>query len=179
MIERMVRAAQLDNTLYDEVEHDTALTSQALQIVVLVSALAALGSAIGSLLGGNAAGVIITVIIGILQALIGWAVWSFATYLVGTQLFGGSATYGELLRTIGYAYTPGILAVFSFIPVLGGLLTLIGGIWTLVTGVIAVRQALDFTTGKAIVTILVALIPVFFVVLILSLPLAALQTAAS
>ncbi len=66
-----------------------------------------------------------------------------------------SATYGELLRTIGFAHAPLILGFFIFVP--GGIGVLIyysAGIWALIAGVIAVRQALDFSTWRAIGTCL-------------------------
>ncbi len=170
MIDRMMRAARLDTDLYEEVEHDTGLTTQALQVVVLVSICTGIGAAIGG--RGNP---ILALILGVLSALLGWAVWSYATYLVGTRIFGGTATYGELLRTIGFAQSPGVLRIISFIPILGGLIALATAIWSIIAGVIAVRQALDFDTGKAIATIVVAFIPAVIVIAILSLPLAAIS----
>jgi len=38
---------------------------------------------------------------------------------------------------------------------LGGLISLVASIWALIAMVIAVRQALDFTTGRAILTCIV------------------------
>ena len=74
------------------------------------------------------------------------------TYLIGTKLLGGVATWGELLRTIGFAQSPGVLMIFGIIPILGGLVRIIVMIWLLIAGIVAIRQALDFSTGKAVVT---------------------------
>lgn len=74
------------------------------------------------------------------------------TYFVGTRFFGGTADWGELLRTIGFAQSPGVLYVLGIIPILGGLVRFAVMIWILVAGVIAIRQALDFSTGKAVLT---------------------------
>ena len=79
----------------------------------------------------------------------------------------GTATWGELLRTLGFAQSPRILLVLGIIPVLGRLVVLVVGIWTLVTGVVAIRQALDITTGKAIVTAVVSLIAIIVVTAVL------------
>jgi hypothetical protein len=86
---------------------------------------------------------------------------------VGTKFFGGIASFGELLRTIGFADSPGVLLFFSFIPILGGLLSFGVWIWGLVAMVVAVRQALDFSTGKAILTCIVGWITalVFLVII--------------
>lgn len=78
--------------------------------------------------------------------------WAGITYLIGDKLLGGTATWGELLRTIGFAQTPGILGVLGGIPLLGWLVRLVVFVWLLVAGIIAIRQALDFSTGKAVAT---------------------------
>jgi hypothetical protein len=88
----------------------------------------------------------------VIGALIGWPVWAGVTYIIGDKILGGTATWGELLRTLGFAQTPGILAV---VPFVGVLVRIVVGIWILVAGVIAIRQALDFSTGKAIATALI------------------------
>ncbi len=88
----------------------------------------------------------------VLGSLLGWLVWAGITYLIGDKILGGTATWGELLRTLGFAQSPGILAVLGLIPLLGGIVRLVLAVWVLIAGVIAIRQALDFSTGKAIAT---------------------------
>lgn len=73
--------------------------------------------------------------------------------MIGGWLLGGTATWGEMLRTIGFAHAPGILMVLAVVPLLGWGVEVVVGIWMLVAGVIAVRQALDFGTGKALATV--------------------------
>lgn len=157
MIEKMIRAARLDISLYEEVEHDETATTEAMLVVILVSLLSGLGSGIGALMSGERGfvGFIMALIVGAIAALVGWAVMAVLTYFIGTSVFGGTATIGEMLRTLGYAYTPNVLGVLSFIPCLGPLLALVGFIWHLVAIVVAVRQALDFDTTKAVLTCIV------------------------
>lgn len=157
MLDRMVRAARLDASLYEEVEADTTATSQALTVVVLASLASGIGAAIDAA-GGAAAGTVGGLIGGVLIELVGWVVWSYVMFFTGTRLFGGVATYGELLRTLGFAYSPGVLLILRFIPGVGGLLVLAVGIWRLATGFVALRQALDLDTGKTLLTILVGFI---------------------
>jgi hypothetical protein len=88
-------------------------------------------------------------------SLVGWGVWAGITYLVGTRLFHGTATWGELLRTLGFAQAPGVLLLLAFFPLLGWILHLVVPFWMLVAGFIAVRQALDFGNGKTFLTVLV------------------------
>src|SRR5687768_3622505 len=131
---RMIRAARLDVNLYEEVEADRTATSQA-AIVVGITAVAA---AIGGALGGSAGGAVAGIIGGVVWAFFYWVAWSYLTYFIGTRFFGGTATPGELLRTLGFASTPNVLRVLVFIPGVGGLIGFAASIWSLVAGVIAV-----------------------------------------
>jgi hypothetical protein len=141
--ERMIGAAKLQNWAFEEVEADETATGQAAAVIAMVAVAQAIGS-VGDGSGG--------VIGGLLSAFFTWAVWSGITYFIGTRLFSGTATWGELLRTIGFANAPGVLAFFGFIPILGGFIRVAVAIWILIAGIIAIRQALDFDTGRAILT---------------------------
>lgn len=143
LLDRMKRAAFLDINLYEEVEADDTATSQAALVVGIVAIAAAIGN-IGDGIGG--------VIAGLIGAFAGWLIWSGVTYLIGDKVLGGTATWGELLRTLGFAQAPGVLYVLGIIPFLGGLIKFAVAIWILVAGIIAIRQALDFSTGKAVLT---------------------------
>jgi hypothetical protein len=150
IVDRMIGAARLDSATYEEVESDYGATGQAAIVVVLV--------AIASAIGGAAAGGT-GVLGGILTAIVGWLLWAGITYLIGDKLLGGTASWGELLRTLGFAQAPGVLLVLAIIPVLGWAVQFVVGIWLLVAGIVAIRQALDFSTGKAILTAIIGWIP--------------------
>lgn len=139
--DRIIRAAKLDANLYEEVEADKGALSQAMGVVVLSGVAAGIGS-IGT---AGFAGIFT----GTITALIGWFIWAYITYIVGTKLLPQPQTradYGEMLRTIGFASSPGLLRVFAFIPVLSAIIFVVTSIWMLVAMVIAVRQALDYTS---------------------------------
>ena len=144
--ERMMRAAKLDVELYEEVEKDETAMTQAMTVVLLSS----LAGGIGSLAGLGLWGLLV----GLVAALIGWFVWAFLTYFIGTKLLPEPQTkadLGELLRTIGFSSSPGVIRVLGVIPVLGVIAMFIASIWMLVAMVIAVRQALDYqSTWRAV-----------------------------
>lgn len=175
LLDRMVRAAKLDASLYEEVEKDVSATNQALLVVVIASLSSGIGSAIGGQMSGGAGGSVVGLVVGVVTALVGWFIWSFITYFVGTRVFKGpqtEATYGQLLRCIGFSDSPMVLSILSFIPFLGGIIAFVALIWSLVAMIIAVRQALDFSTGRAIATCVVG-----FIVLIVISALVGLLTA--
>jgi hypothetical protein len=160
IIDRMIRAARLEPQLYEEVEHDQSATGQALLVVVI----GAIAAGIGALSGGIGG-----LIFGIIAALAGWAVYAFIAYWVGTKIFKGpqtSATWGELLRTLGFANSPRVLLVLTVIPIVGIFVGLAVFIWMLLTTVIAIRQALDFDTGRAIATAVVSLLAQFVIYIV-------------
>ena len=143
--DRMIRAAKLDAELYEEVEADQGAMAQAMTVVILSALAAGIGSANVGLVG---------MVSSTIAALIGWYVWAFLTYFIGTRFLAEPQTradHRELLRTIGFSSAPGLIRVLGIIPGLGTLLFLVADIWMLVAMVIAVRQALDYTsTGRAI-----------------------------
>jgi hypothetical protein len=93
-------------------------------------------------------------VLGTIVALVGWFIWAFLTYYIGTRLLPEPQTkadYGELLRTIGFSSSPGVLRVLGIIPMIGNIINFICGIWMLIAMVIAVRQALDYkSTWRAV-----------------------------
>ncbi len=168
LVDRMIGAARLDARTFEGIEHDTGATGQAAIVVIL----AAIAGGIGSLGEEGGRGFFG----GIISSLIGWAVFAGFAYFVGTRLLAGRATvssWNEVLRTLGFAYTPMILTVFGFIPILGAIITLIAFIWFLAAGVIALRQALDMDTGRAVLVGVVAWLLQIVVAIIISLILGA------
>jgi hypothetical protein len=175
----MIRAARLDVSLYNEVEADLNATTQALMVVVITAVASGIGAALSLAITGRPAGVVGALIGGIIVELLGWAVWSYVMYFVGTRVFHGTASYGELLRTLGFAYSPGVLNILRFIPMLGGLIALIVGIWRIITGFIAVREALDLDNGNTVATIVVGLIAYLIVLFIVAFILGAIGLGAA
>jgi len=137
--DRIIRAAKLDVSLYEEVEADKGAMGQAMAVVVLSSIAAGVGIIGSGGLGG--------ILIGTIAALIGWYVWAYLTYFIGTKFLPEPQTktnHGELLRTIGFSSSPGLIRVLGIIPGLGRIVFIVASVWMLTAMVIAVRQALDY-----------------------------------
>ena len=165
MIRNMIRASALDLEFFNRAERSSDLTLQALAVVVLANALAAVGSWIGyentagedvwdSLrgwlgIGGfpipAEGGIFVVVGLGVLSAILGWIVWAATTSFIGRRAFEGTTDMGEMLRVLGFAQAPRVIGV---IPFLGP----VAAVWVLVASVVAIREGLDFSTGRAIGT---------------------------
>src|SRR5215213_795975 len=160
-VDRIIGAIRLDPATYEEVEHDTNATWQA----ALVVAVAAIFSGVGSS-GGQTQGLVG----GILASVVFWAIFALFAYLVGAYLLKGpqtSATFGEVLRTLGFSYAPSLFAILGLIPGIGFLFTFIAAIWSLIASVIALRQALEVSTGRAVAVVVVAFLAMFVVLAVI------------
>jgi hypothetical protein len=155
MVDRMIGASRLNVHIFEEVEADTSATRQALSVVFLV----ALATGIASIGTVGLPGVLV----GVVVAVAGWAIWAWIVYFIGTKILPEHETHadwGQLARSLGFAQSPGVLRVFGVLPGVGSIIFLIVSAWMLVSMVIAVRQALDYTsTLRAIAVVLLGFIP--------------------
>lgn len=138
---RMIRAAKLDESLYQEVEADRQAPVQGAMVVVL----SAMAAGVGITLYGGVRGFFLES----MQAMVGWYAWALAACLLGTRLLPEQETkadYWELLRTISFSSAPGLIRVLGIIPGLSDFVFGLASAWMLGSMVVAVRAALDYTT---------------------------------
>ena len=151
--QRLKKAIFLDVAFYEEVEKDKKFNDQAMMTVVLVSVVQ------GFMIAGLAP---IALVQGILGSLIRFLIWAFFIAFVGTRILPEPETEsntGELIRTLGFAYAPGLLVVFKIFPIISIFIDPVVTILQLAAMTIAVRQALDFnSTVRAVGVCIVAFI---------------------
>jgi Yip1 domain len=146
---RIIGAARLETDIYEEIEADRTAMGQALTVVLLSSIAAGIGS--GGRTGWAVLGFVVN---GAVFAVMTWGAWSYLTFEIGSRILATPETRtdrGELLRTLGFATAPGFIQVFGLLP--GAMVPVftIAILWTLVASIVAVRQALDFTsTARAV-----------------------------
>lgn len=158
---RLLGALKLDAAVYDEVEHDPDALPQAGIVVVLASLAEGLGAiAVVGVLG---------LLGGVLGGLIGWVVSAGVVWLIGVKIMDHTSDFPELLRTLGFASAPALLSVLGILP-LGPLRPVLGLVvfaLLIVAFVIAVRQALDVTTGRAVLVCVLAVLARMVIVALL------------
>lgn len=145
---RLIGALSLDVAIYEEVEADRGATGQAAAVVVLSSLAAGIGaSGLGEM-------TLQSIVFISTVALIAWAAWALVTFEIGARLMPEPQTQvdvGELLRTIGFASAPGLLRVLGVMRAVTIPVFAATAVWMLVAMIVAVRQALDYTsTARAI-----------------------------
>jgi len=141
-IRRLIGSVVLDAATYEDVEADRSATWQAMIVVLL--------SAVATGVGAHGFGIPLSVVpVAAIAALFTWAAWALLTYEIGVRLLPTADTrsdVGELMRTIGFASGPGLLRVFGVIPELATATFVLTSVWMLFAMVVAVRQALDFSS---------------------------------
>ena len=144
LLRRMLGALLLDSMTFEDVEADRSANFQAL-LVVLLSALAT---------GLGSSSDYWTILLIVVAFVLGWLIWAFMISWIGTKLLPEPQTEsdpGELLRTLGFAASPGLLGLAGLIPIVGLYVRWLASAWMLVAVIIAVRQALDYrSTARAI-----------------------------
>lgn len=202
MLQRIMGVFKLDKATFAEIEGDQSATSQAAIVVVLVALVAGIGAAVAAVMLNRTmpglmeglsesgiegldlsmvpqmspVGAFLNAVIG---AILSWLVWSALTYFIGTKLFGATADMGEMLRVIGFAQAPRLLSGLSFIPCLGGILSLVGLVWALAASFVGIREGLDLDTGKTLITIIIAFIGAIAVSFLIGLVMAPIFAIAS
>ena len=171
LTDRMFRAAMLDPLVFDEIKADRESMTQAVQVIIIVFVIGIVTTIVQTLNApeDTAAQTDLATNIATSGAtgILGWLLWAFLAYLLGTGVFGGTATYVEMLRAIAFAQAPSVITILSvplvFVPaagaVLGGLLGVAAALWVLIVNVVATRQTLGITTGKAtVITLITAVV---------------------
>jgi hypothetical protein len=144
--DRMKGAALLDIDTYEAVEADQNATGQAAAVVLLVAVCQAVAEASAGPVAALTAAAV---------SFVAWIVWAGVTFLVGDKLFGGTASWGELLRTTGFAQSAGVLYLLGVLPLVGYWVGFATSVWILIAGFIAIRQALDIGNFKTFLTVIV------------------------
>ncbi|MGH9788824.1 MAG: hypothetical protein ACRD4U_09010, partial [Candidatus Acidiferrales bacterium] len=133
-VERVVGAATLNSNIYEDIEADKGATIPAIVIVILSSLAVGVAQAVDWFWVGGVFSALTALIGYTILAVVGWLMWVVITWIVGTKLLPEpetSSNLGELTRTVGFAQVPGMLRIFSAIPLLGYLVTVVVWIWML------------------------------------------------
>ena len=157
-LNRLFRAVKLDAGLYQEVIADPGTMFQAMMVVFIYSAATAYG-------GFGRAGVA-GINFAMITTLIGWYIWAFSTYFVGTRLLPEAETKGDrkaVLRAMGFASSPGLIRLVGLIPNMVGISILISSLWVFVAAVIAIKLVLNYKStyraaGACIIGLIISII---------------------
>lgn len=121
ILNRVLRLARLDTTVFDEVRDDANELIPAMIVAAVASLLAGLGATLFFTFnfdnGPENVWLNTFILGGIFMAAL-YFVWILIAYVVIVQVYRASADLQSLIRTMGYGAAPLALSVLMFIPVL-------------------------------------------------------------
>jgi hypothetical protein len=138
---RVLGALMLNATVFEDVEANPRASWQATAVVVLSSLATGLG------VGGLYDRRVSTFVITSLVALLVWVAWATLTLQIGTRLLPAPETradLGQLMRTIGFAASPGLFQIFAVFPRVMVPVVIATTLWMFAAMVVAVERALDY-----------------------------------
>ena len=178
MFDRIMGVITLKAPVYREIADDQTATTQAAAIFIIVTMIQKFfGDLVKVTSSGtvqiNLLGAIIGAVLGVIIGLVAWVFTAWVLSFVA-GLLGGKTNTGEMLRVTGFVQIFGLVSVLSILiivsPLLGcltGLVSLIVAIMSLIGYVIGVREAAEFTTGKAIITGIAAVVVNFVIIVVI------------
>lgn len=143
-------ALALDGNFYENARNTRRTHRIALTIVILAALSHVLGSAVILLINRATLPIlVIALLLDGISVVAGYYFWTLTIWKIGQWIRPNSATYGDLLSPIGFAYAPQVLNFLTLIPLLGAPINLVLAVWSLLAVIVAVRQGLDITTIRA------------------------------
>lgn len=143
-INRILSALLLRRDFYDHVAADRTAGPQAAAVVCLaaISQTPALIEAFG------AWGIVVIMLIGLMR----WYAFTALVYPIGRLIAWKRIGFRRLLRCLGFAEAPALLSAFRFVAgeALPEWFRMLLWFWLLATNVVAVRAALEISTGRAL-----------------------------
>ena len=116
------RLVRLDLTVFDDVKDDVTATVPALTVMLVASLVAGLGSwlwwVVGDAPGKDGEAFLKTFILGGLFQAALWVLWVYIATMVLSRFFGASADLNQMMRTMGLAFAPMVIAILMVIDIL-------------------------------------------------------------
>jgi hypothetical protein len=141
LVQRLIAALRLDLRLYEEVSADVAASGQAFRVVLL----AGVSNGLGLVRRFGSTGIVA----GVGAALVGWALWAAVIWLIA-RLFRHQSQGRSLLRTLGFANSPGVFLILGGFPTVGPLIRYIVVAWLVATTVRAVQATFGIAARRAL-----------------------------
>lgn len=134
LFQRLLRAIKLDGQLFEEIVSDPSLQSQSVWAVAIFAMATAFGTF--TLISGTA------VNIGLLSTMIGWYIWAFSVFYVGSRMLKAEAGADRktIMRVMAFACAPGIFRIMGIIPKTTAIIFTVTSIWILVTAIFGLKK---------------------------------------
>lgn len=179
--QRLLGVIMLRAPIYRELAHDSKGTLQAAIVVVVVAlVVGAVNYFASTQLPGlpdqatAASKPVARSVVMVIQELLLWGAGAFVIAAVAKNMFQGKTDTGEMLRVFGFTRVFQILLILGvFSSTLAAIVSIAGLALSIAGSIIGIREATGFTTGKAAIVgifaiVLVAIIITFFTAFVLN-----------
>ncbi len=159
MLGRMIGAARLKGSVFRSLKEDHNATGQSLLVLAFAGMSFGLGFAFS--LNGDISVTLLGGVFGMAASILFGFVWLSVTYVVGTRLLRGLASYWSLARPLFFAASPGFVFLITLVPnfAVQEVVRALGIGWIAIASVSAIKNAFGFDSPRSFTTfVLVALI---------------------
>ena len=156
IMNRLIRLAKLDTTVFDEVRDDERELVPAVVVAVVCAFLAGLGALLWSHTvpnGTPTSSVVNQFILGSIFLVVLYGVAALVVYVVMAQLYKVQVDLMSLVRTMGYAALPLALSVLMFIPLIYPLFAIVPMALLYVMMIYAVQSATGADSGQVVISV--------------------------
>lgn len=175
--QRLAGVVTLRAPIYRELAHDTGATVQAAIVVVVVAlVVGAINYVASTQYPGlpSSAKPLSRSVVMVIQELLVWGAGAFVIAAVAKNMFRAKTDTGEMLRVFGFTRVFQILLILGvFNSTLAAIVSIAGLVLSIAGSILGIREATGFTTGKAAVVgifaiVLVAVVIAFFTAFVLN-----------
>ncbi len=179
--ERLIGVITLRAPAYRELAHATGATMQAALVVIVVAlVVGAISYYANTQLPGlpDQAGAsskpLARSVVMVIQELLLWLAGAFVIAAVAKNMFSGKTDTGEMLRVFGFTRVFQVLLILGVIAApVAQIASIAGLVLSIIGSIIGIREATGFTTGKAAIVgifaiVLVAVAIAFFTAFVLN-----------
>lgn len=146
LVSRMIRAAKLDDSLFEELINDPSTHGQSVWVVAIFAMTTGFGlfSRAGAIAVNSC----------LVTTYLAWYFWAFTLYFVGTYLFREAEKKIDrktIMRVMAFACAPGVLRLLGVIPQTSVVLFIATSVWIIAASVMGIKMAFKIPhTGKVI-----------------------------
>lgn len=151
LLKIIIKSLKFDKQVYLDAKNSPGFLRSSLLIVLLVS----FCTGIGTIYLTNDS----SIFRDLLSSVIGWLIWTSIIFLIGVKIMKNSATFSQLARTLGLAYSPGVLNIFGLLHFISIPLLAITSVWTVISFIYALKHALEISAERAFLISVLSFIP--------------------
>ena len=149
MINYLIKAAMLDRSVYSIFKQSPEMVMNSL-ITVSITGLSIAAAMKYTTPESELTEYSLMIMVAFSTVLVGWMMWSYLAKVI-CQILGTESEFRDMMRSIGIAYSPGILSIFITIPIAGSYILLIIWIWVLLSVTRSIQSTQNLSFIKSLI----------------------------